>query len=116
MRQFKYIWIIGLFVTLLIIVVPIVAFISPEEAQADDPWAAVPVREPHVDHSDLLPGPYETGSDVTRACLECHEDAAHQVAQTVHWTWESEPEAQELEYTPKIKMDLKRAPTSGGCG
>jgi hypothetical protein len=39
----------------------------------------------------LLPGPYETGSDVTRACLECHEDSAHQVSQTVHWTWKSEP-------------------------
>jgi octaheme c-type cytochrome (tetrathionate reductase family) len=38
-----------------------------------------------------MPGPYETGPDVTRACLECHETAAHEVAQTVHWTWESEP-------------------------
>jgi octaheme c-type cytochrome (tetrathionate reductase family) len=38
-----------------------------------------------------MQGPYETGSDVTRACLECHEDSAHEVTQTVHWTWESEP-------------------------
>jgi hypothetical protein len=29
---------------------------------------------------------------------------------------EPDPEAQELEYTPKIKMEVKRAPTSGGCG
>ncbi|MGD8806024.1 MAG: YeeE/YedE thiosulfate transporter family protein [Chloroflexota bacterium] len=29
---------------------------------------------------------------------------------------EPDPEAQELEYTPKVKMEIKRAPTSGGCG
>jgi rhodanese-related sulfurtransferase len=26
------------------------------------------------------------------------------------------PETHELEYTPKVKMEIKRAPTSGGCG
>lgn len=29
---------------------------------------------------------------------------------------EPDPEAHELEYTPKVKLELKRAPTSGGCG
>jgi rhodanese-related sulfurtransferase len=29
---------------------------------------------------------------------------------------EPDPHAHELEYTPKIKMEVKRAPTSGGCG
>ena len=91
MKDFKYVWIIGLVVTLLIIVTPIVAFVSGESKPSDDPWDGMPVREPHVDHTELLKGPYESGSDVTRACLECHEDSAHQVAQTVHWTWESEP-------------------------
>ena len=91
MKDFKYIWIVGLVFTLLIIVAPIVAFVSADPEPTDDPWSTLPVREPHVDHADLLPGPYETGSDVTKACLECHEDSAHQVAQTVHWTWESEP-------------------------
>jgi octaheme c-type cytochrome (tetrathionate reductase family) len=91
MKDFRYIWVVGLVITLLIIVVPIVAFVSSEPEPNDDPWSAVPVREPHVDHADLLPGPYETGSDVTKACLECHDDAAHEVTQTVHWTWESEP-------------------------
>ena len=91
MKDFKYIWIIGLVVTLLIVVAPIVAFVSSDPEPNDDPWSTVPVREPHVDHTELLQGPYETGSDVTVACLECHEDAAHEVTQTVHWTWESEP-------------------------
>lgn len=91
MKDFKYIWLVGLIVTLLIVVAPIVAFVSEDPAPSDDPWSTVPVREPHVDHTELMKGPFESGSDVTRACLECHEDSAHQVTQTVHWTWESEP-------------------------
>ena len=69
MKDFKYIWLIGLIVTLLIVVAPIVAFVSEEPAPSDDPWSTVPVREPHVDHKELLKGPFESGSDVTRACL-----------------------------------------------
>ncbi len=93
MRNFKYIWVLGLAATLALIVIPIVIFL-PDDAQAqtqDDPWAHVPKRLSHTDHSDLLQGPFETGPEVTAACLECHPDAAHEVAQTVHWTWESEP-------------------------
>ena len=41
------------------------------------------------DHSELT-GPFETPMDVTRACLECHEDAAREVMGTTHWTWEQE--------------------------
>ncbi len=91
MRNFKYIWVLGLAATLALIVIPIVIFL-PDDAQAqtqDDPWAHVPKRLSHTDHSDLLQGPFETGPEVTAACLECHPDAAHEVAQTVHWTWEA---------------------------
>jgi octaheme c-type cytochrome (tetrathionate reductase family) len=91
MKEFKYIWVIGLVVTFLIVVVPVVLLVSGDPASTDDPWAALPERLPHTDHTELMEGPYETGQEVTAACLECHEDAAHQVAQTAHWTWESEP-------------------------
>jgi octaheme c-type cytochrome (tetrathionate reductase family) len=92
MRDFKYIWLIGLLGTMFLVVAPIVAFVSPvQPPQRDDPWANVPVRVPQIDHTDLMTGLYETGSDVTRECLECHEDAAVQVMGTTHWTWESEP-------------------------
>lgn len=91
MRNFKYTWIVGLTLTLIILILPTVLFFTRDTVATNDPWANLPVRPPHVDHSSLLPGPYETGSDVTVACLTCHEDAAHQVMQTTHWTWESEP-------------------------
>lgn len=91
MRNFKYVWVVGLAVTFLLIVLPIVLFTSGETKAADDPWQGLPARVPPTDHTDLLTGPYETGQDVTRACLECHEDAGHEMLETAHWKWESEP-------------------------
>ncbi len=43
-----------------------------------------------ADHSKFkqLEGPFATGPDVTKACLECHTEAAKQVHRTKHWTWE----------------------------
>ena len=42
-----------------------------------------------MDHS-FIEGPFESGSQVTETCLQCHEDASAQVMQTTHWTWETE--------------------------
>ncbi len=40
-----------------------------------------------AEHQDLK-GPFKDGSAVTTACLDCHEDAAHDFMKTSHWTWE----------------------------
>jgi hypothetical protein len=42
---------------------------------------------PATDHSHLIQGPLESGPDVTRECLRCHQDAARDVMATSHWTW-----------------------------
>jgi octaheme c-type cytochrome (tetrathionate reductase family) len=91
MKNFRFIWVVGLVVTLAIITIPLVIFWPKDTAPKDDPWAHVPVRPPHTDHTALLPGPFENPSDVTRACLECHPDAASDLMKTTHWTWESDP-------------------------
>lgn len=91
LRNNKYIWVIGGVITLALIIIPLIIFIPGEERAADDPWANVPERATSTDHTHLMPGPYETGEDVTSACLDCHEDAASQVMGTVHWTWEGDP-------------------------
>jgi octaheme c-type cytochrome (tetrathionate reductase family) len=95
MRDFKYIWVFGLTITILAVVVPIALVLSRPAEVTVDPWRRIEVRNNTVDHTSLMADSYETGSDVTRACLECHEDSAHQVTQTVHWTWQSEPVAVE---------------------
>jgi octaheme c-type cytochrome (tetrathionate reductase family) len=43
-----------------------------------------------ADHGrfEALSGPFEDGPEVTHACLECHTEAARQVKQSIHWTWE----------------------------
>ena len=91
MKNNKQIWIYGLLATLAIIIVPVIVFIPKASASTDDPWKNVPQKAIHTDHKDIVQGPFETGSDVTEACLKCHQDAAFQVMGTSHWTWESKP-------------------------
>ena len=91
MREFKYIWIIGLIITFLIVVTPIALLVAGEDEPTDDPWDNVPQRLAHTDHTNLITGTLQTGHDVTRVCLECHEDAGQEMLQTVHFTWETEP-------------------------
>ena len=43
-----------------------------------------------IEEHQILSGPYQTGPDVTAACLDCHEDAAFDFMKTSHWTWELE--------------------------
>jgi octaheme c-type cytochrome (tetrathionate reductase family) len=85
------VWLIGLIVTLVVIIVPAVILWPRPVESKDDPWSNVPQHVTHTSHSNLMNGPYETGQDVTRACLECHPDAAAQLMKTTHWTWESQP-------------------------
>jgi octaheme c-type cytochrome (tetrathionate reductase family) len=42
-----------------------------------------------MDHSQFeeLEQDFQTGEDVTRACLGCHPDEAREVHATMHWTW-----------------------------
>jgi hypothetical protein len=91
MKISKYVWLIGLVITLLVIIIPIIIFFPKDTQAAQDPWANVPKRSQPTSHKDIVKGPFESGQDVTRACLECHQEAAFEVMQTVHWTWESKP-------------------------
>lgn len=82
----------GLLAIGLLVVVPYL-YLSWESpaTQRSDPAARIPVKAAHVDHRDIVKGPFKTGQDVTRACLACHKDAASDVMKTSHWTWESKP-------------------------
>ena len=91
MRDFKYVWVLGLLATLLIVFVPIALLVFPGGEEKPDPWTALPPHPQPTDHRALLKGPFDDGPAVTAACLSCHEDAAQQVMHTSHWTWESEP-------------------------
>jgi octaheme c-type cytochrome (tetrathionate reductase family) len=91
MRNFKYIWLVGLGVTCIIIAMPLLLFAPPQAAARDNPWDSVPSHPINTDHTSLMTGPFTSGQEVTRTCLTCHEDAAHEVMQTAHWTWLGDP-------------------------
>jgi octaheme c-type cytochrome (tetrathionate reductase family) len=38
-------------------------------------------------HAKHLKGPFTSGPEVTKACLECHDQEAKHFMGTVHWTW-----------------------------
>ena len=88
-------WIAGLVFILVLVAVPVWFFSGSDDQvpgqEPDNPWDNVPRRAEPVAHDNLMEGPFETGQQVTEACLECHEDAADQVIHTAHWPWESTP-------------------------
>jgi octaheme c-type cytochrome (tetrathionate reductase family) len=53
-------------------------------------WERMPKHPLHTDHAFFFFEPFPDGPSVTRACLECHPDAAREVMQTTHWNWQGE--------------------------
>ncbi|BCA81180.1 tetrathionate reductase family octaheme c-type cytochrome [Desulfuromonas sp. AOP6] len=43
-------------------------------------------------HTEYVQGEFKTGPDVTRVCLDCHEQQAEDFMKTSHWTWALEQE------------------------
>lgn len=67
---------------------------------------AVPGKaEANEGHKSIV-GPFATPMDVTRQCLECHEDASKQVMATSHWTWSLE---QDINGHGKVMRGKKNA-------
>src|SRR3990170_2164723 len=81
-------WSLGLLGIILVILVPVLYYL-PRGEKAADPSVHLPKKLVHVDHADIVKGEFKTGQDVTKACLECHSEAASEVMKTTHWTWES---------------------------
>ncbi len=92
MNKPKPFWTLGLLGIILVIAAPTAYFWPKITKAVDDPWAHVPDKTVHVDHTDIVKGPFATPQDVTKECITCHPDAANQVMHTTHFTWESKPE------------------------
>ena len=91
MKAYRHIWLCGLAGTALIIILPIALLLSGGERPSIDPWDNVAPTPAPNDHTGLVEGPFNSGQEVTAACLECHEASGGQVMDSVHFTWESEP-------------------------
>jgi octaheme c-type cytochrome (tetrathionate reductase family) len=53
----------------------------------DEPRARLKASRSHTDHHGFYMQSFKDGPSVTRACLECHPNAADQVMHTRHFTW-----------------------------
>ncbi|MBF0161940.1 MAG: tetrathionate reductase family octaheme c-type cytochrome [Magnetococcales bacterium] len=70
-----------------------------------------------TDHSKLpaLQGPFDTGMEVTKACLSCHTEAGKQVMQTTHWRWRYSPGANGQEEEPSRAVLGKQKVLNAFC-
>lgn len=93
MRKFKRrSWILGAMLTFGAIAAALFLFLPRQASNRDDPWAQVPKHPVHTEHTvTLLAGPFESGQEVTQACLQCHPNAGAQMLQSSHFTWEHGP-------------------------
>jgi octaheme c-type cytochrome (tetrathionate reductase family) len=68
---------------------------APAAAPAAQPAVAAPTQAKKptnstADHSKFaeLDKAFASGPEVTKACLQCHTEAAKQIHKTLHWTWD----------------------------
>lgn len=80
----RWLWVVGGCLLLVLSILPPQAALAEGGTTPEAPDAST------ADHSKFpsLQGPFESPLEVTQACLECHNQAADQVMQTIHWTWE----------------------------
>lgn len=59
----------------------------------------------------FINGPFKSGPEVTRVCLECHEKLAPSIMKTVHWNWAKKQSmnGKSVEYGKKVAL------SSNGC-
>ncbi len=91
MHRYGRSWVLVLIAVAAALILPIVYFVPRRSAAEDDPWARMPDRPIHTDHTDLIEGPLDDGPAATRACLECHDQEAYEIMATSHWSWEHDP-------------------------
>lgn len=87
MSKLRHFWVVGI----VAVVVGLVFYLGIVRPPLEPERELAPKYEPktrdHVDHSPYFTDAFATPQDVTRACLECHPEAATEVMKTQHWTW-----------------------------
>ncbi len=87
MKLFKQAWILAL----IVIMASLGGYLyyekrlqTPRQAPAPD---FKPQKRVHLDHSAFFAKKFTNPQEVTRACLDCHPQAATDFMKTSHWQW-----------------------------
>ena len=85
MKLLKQVW----FLVILVLMIGLGTSVAlrGSDDSGKDPRAKVKTHRPHLNHAAFFDEPFETGQDVTRACLECHEEAGRDLMGTAHFQW-----------------------------
>lgn len=88
---------LGALVLLVLFVAGPAMSVEDDEPEVDADYGAAEARRlverpEHwitADHSkfEALDKEFTSGPEVTATCLTCHNEAAEQIHQTIHWTW-----------------------------
>jgi octaheme c-type cytochrome (tetrathionate reductase family) len=70
--------------------VTIAVLLAMSAAQATADQTPTPLSKTSADHAKfkVLQQDFQSGPEVTKACLSCHTEASRQLHQTQHWKWE----------------------------
>jgi octaheme c-type cytochrome (tetrathionate reductase family) len=83
--------IIPILFALLLLIIPSLVSMGigkNSEVESGNPWSRVEKKSSPTPHAYLFKDKtFVDGPSVTKACLECHPDAAKEVMKTSHWTW-----------------------------
>ncbi len=73
------------------LLLPFTSSVTAYAGQKKNSPSVQQLPESTADHSKfkVLDQNFTSGSDVTKACLSCHNEAGKQVQHTFHWTWQS---------------------------
>ena len=66
---------------------------AQQATKSKKPW----ITTDHSKHK-ILQKDFESGEELTQACLSCHSEAEAQFQQTIHWTWLADPSDTERQY------------------
>ena len=91
-------WLFCSLTGVLLLLIPLPSHCTEEESEESYKTYGVAearkvVQQPErwitADHSrhEALKKTFNSGPEVTEACLSCHNDAARQLHQVIHWTW-----------------------------
>jgi len=87
MRNLKQLWVLAL----IVVMMSLGGYLYYEKRAETRPQAPAPEfskrSRVHLDHAAYFNKPFNNPQEVTRACLECHPQAATDFMKTAHWQW-----------------------------
>ncbi len=87
MHILKQAWVLVIGVVLVALVVYLSLFRAPLEPRRELAPDYQEKMWDRTDHSAYFTRPFDDPRDVTKACLECHQEASLEVMATRHWSW-----------------------------